>query len=79
MRRYAGLALAIVGVLAWICALGLTFLMSQESASLLLIPALPVLGIAGDVMVVCGLAMMGLPALVRRREQLTARISRLLR
>lgn len=73
------MALAIVGVLAWAAALGLTFLMSQESASLLLIPALPVLGIAGDVMVVCGLAMMGLPVLVRRRKQLTARISRLWR
>ena len=78
MRRCAGLALAIVGVLAWICALGLTFLMSQVSASLLLIPALPFLGIAGDVMVVCGLAM-GLTGLVSRREQLTARISRLWR
>jgi hypothetical protein len=76
MKSYAGFALAAFGLLAWVGALWLSYQMSLGSTSLLLIPALPLLGIAGDVMVVCGLAMAGLPVLVRRREQLKARFER---
>jgi hypothetical protein len=74
MKHYAGVFVAGLGLLAWISALWLTYQMAQGSTSLLLIPALPLIGIAGDMMIVCGLAMLGLPLLIRRREILEARL-----
>jgi hypothetical protein len=79
MTHFAGAALTTLGLLCWAAALWLTYLMSLGSASLMLIPALPFFGIAGDVMVVCGLAMLGVPLLIRRREQLKERLARFFR
>jgi hypothetical protein len=78
MMRVGGIALAALGVVAWGAALWLTYSISMGETSAPMLAVLPILGVSGDILVVCGLAMVGLPALVRRRQAMMARVRKLL-
>jgi hypothetical protein len=74
MRRFIAAGMVVLGVLSWGIALGLTVFMATGKLPLYAAAALPFFGLGGDILVVFGLALWGVPSIVNRRDKMIAKL-----
>jgi hypothetical protein len=74
MRRFIAAGMIVLGFISWGSAIGVTALLAMSKLPLYLAAALPFFGLGGDILVVFGLALWGVPSLVNRRDKMIAAV-----